>query len=78
MTNRLFYEVTSDDVAHTPFSVPLVTDRKTRDMIETQLEDFFPNHANLVEAYEKWGATEEPNQLAHNIRNKTEYTGFLA
>ena len=76
MTNRLFYEPTSDEVAHTSFSAVLVTDPATRAWVEYTLQESFPACTKTLEAYEKWGPTEEPTHNAYCLTNKTDLPIF--
>lgn len=76
MTNRLFYELSPDEVAHTTYSSILVTDHLARDYIESQSVEAFPCSAKLVDACEKWGASEEPNRCAFSLSNRTDRSYF--
>ena len=49
-----------DSIAHTHFSSILVTDPALRFMVEAECEESYPASCKLVEAYEKWSASEEP------------------
>ena len=76
MTNRLFYQPSPDEVAHTSFSAVLVKDSATRLRIENDCEEFFPTSSNFVGSYEKWGGDEEPEHTAFNLTNKTDLPFF--
>lgn len=67
MTNNLFYEPRASFVAHTAESCLLVRDRGLRDWVGYTSEESFPASTKLVEATEKYGASEEKNETAYNI-----------
>lgn len=65
MTNRLFEEPKPDHVGHTSFSAVLVTDPATRAWVDYACDETFPASMKLVEAHEKWGASQEPPHSAY-------------
>ncbi|EON68389.1 hypothetical protein W97_07647 [Coniosporium apollinis CBS 100218] len=67
MTNNLFHEPRAGFVTHTAESCLIVRDRGLRDWVGYTSEESFPASTKLVEATEKYGATEEKNETAYNI-----------
>ena len=76
MTNRLFYEPSQDEVAHTSSSSIFVTDPAARVRVEADTDEFFPSSSDLVAACEKWGGDEEPHHTAWNMTNRTDLPFF--
>ena len=76
MLNNLFYEPSPDEVAHTPFSAVLVTDATISAMKGHHNLLSFPACTEVVEAYEKWGPSEEPNQNAFSLAYGTDLPMF--
>ena len=70
MLNNIFYEPTPGDIAHTPFSAVLVTNPHINAMVQYDTMESFPACTSVVEAYEKWGPSEEPNHNAWCLANK--------
>ena len=72
MLENIFYEADSNSIAHTPFSSVLVTDPAVRSAVEAEVAESFPASAKLVEAYEKWNASEEPKHSAWCLANRSD------
>ena len=72
MRENLFYAPDQDSLAHTYFSSILVTDPNVRGIVEAETEEAFPASTKIVEAYEKWSASEEPNHSAWCLANKSD------
>jgi SAM-dependent methyltransferase len=72
MLENIFYEADANSIAHTPFSSILVTDPALRSVVEAETEESFPASAKLVEAYEKWSASEEPKHSAWCLANRAD------
>ena len=72
MLENIFYEADANSIAHTPFSSILVTDPVLRSIVEAETEESFPASAKLVEAYEKWSASEEPKHSAWCLANRSD------
>lgn len=61
MTNNIFCEPRVGFVAHTAESSALVRDKGSLNWTGYTLEESFPASAKVVEATEKYGASEEKN-----------------
>jgi hypothetical protein len=72
MTNKLFYEPSEDEVAHTPFSSALVTDTSLRASIHFDVEEGFDASSELTAAFDKWELRDEPNRTAWCLSNKSD------
>ena len=72
MLNNIFYETSPEEVAHTPFSSVLITNSSARTLVEYNTDESFPASVKVVEAYDKWGADEEPNHNAWCLANGTD------
>ena len=72
MLDNIFYAPDEDSIAHTHFSSVLVTDTALRSVVEAECEESFPASSKLVEAYEKWSASEEPNHSAWCLANRSD------
>jgi 6-hydroxytryprostatin B O-methyltransferase len=72
MLDNIFYAPDADSIAHTHFSSVLVTDPALRSIVEAECEESFPASSKLVEAYEKWSASEEPNHSAWCLANRSD------
>lgn len=72
MTNRLFREVDTDEIAHTAYSAVLVTDEHLRATVQYTTDEVFPTSAKLVEAHEKWMVRSEKNKTAFQVAWNTD------
>ncbi|KXT10700.1 hypothetical protein AC579_5052 [Pseudocercospora musae] len=73
ITNHIFHEPESDEVAHTAYSAILVTDAELRAEIGFEVEEGLPVATNLVEAHEKWSMKDgRGNRAAFQIANGTD------
>ncbi|KAL4808157.1 O-methyltransferase-domain-containing protein [Aspergillus unguis] len=77
MTNRLFCEPVPGEVAHTASSALLVTSRALNDWVGYTTEETFPASAKVVEAHERFGASESPTQTGYNVAFGTELPMFV-
>lgn len=75
MTNNLFYERRIGYVAHTAGSRMLLHGGM-KDWIGYCSKESFPASAKLLQAVEKYGASEEPHESAWNIANATDLPIF--
>ena len=67
MSNRIFYEPTSKEVAHTAASLLLKEGKPMRPFVQWLTEDCAPMVAHQIDAIEKWGhGSQEANQTAVN------------
>lgn len=76
MTNRLFCEPEPGKVAHTASSALLVRSQALNDWVGYTTEESFPVSAKVVEAYEKFGASQKPNESAYSIAFNTDKAMF--
>lgn len=76
MTNNLFREPESGKVTHTVESALLVRERGIRDWVGYTTEESFRCSGKLVEATEKWGASERANQSAYQVAFDTDQPMF--
>lgn len=72
MLNNIFYAPSPEEIAHTPFSAILVTDANIQALVEYNTSESLPASTKVVEAYDKWGASEEPNRNAWCLANGTD------
>ncbi|KAL1987596.1 hypothetical protein VTN96DRAFT_3196 [Rasamsonia emersonii] len=77
MTNRLFCEPEPGLVAHTAASALLVRSPALNDWVGYTTEETYPASAKLVEAYEKFGTSQKPNESAYNIAFDTDEPMFV-
>ena len=67
MANRIFYEPSTEMVAHTAASLLLREGKQTRPLVQWLTEDCAPMVAHQIDAIEKWGhGSQESNQTAVN------------
>ena len=67
MSNRVFYEPTSDTVAHTAGSLLIREGKPMRASVQWLTEDCAPMVVHQIDAMEKWGhGSQESNQTAVN------------
>lgn len=67
IANRIFYEPTTQTVAHTAASLLLRDGKQTRPLVQWLTEDCAPMVAHQIDAIEKWGhGSQESNQTAVN------------
>lgn len=76
MTNRLFREPEPGRVAHTAASALLVRSKALNNWVGYTTEESFPVSAKVVEAYEKFGPSQKPNESAYNIAFNTDKPMF--
>lgn len=76
MTNNIFCEPEAGKVTHTADSALLVRERGVRDWVGYTTEESFRNAAKLVEATEKWGASDRYNESAYQIAWDTDLPMF--
>ncbi|GAD92073.1 hypothetical protein AN5415.2 [Paecilomyces variotii No. 5] len=76
MTNRIFREPESGLVAHTSVSALLVRSKSLNDWVGYTCEETYPASAKLVEAYEKYGASQKPNEAAYGVAFNTDKPMF--
>jgi 6-hydroxytryprostatin B O-methyltransferase len=67
MTNNIFQEPELGFVSHTAGSSLLVAQKGVRDWVDYTTTQTFPSSSKLVEATEKWGASDVPGQTAYNF-----------
>ena len=72
MRDNIFYSPDEDSIAHTHLSSVLVTETALLAVVEAECEEAFPASCKLVEAYEKWSASEEPNHSAWCLANRSD------
>lgn len=77
MTNRIFHEPESGLVAHTSVSALLVRSRSLNDWVGYTSEETYPASTRLVEAHEKYGNSEKPNESAYSIAFDTDEPMFV-
>jgi ubiquinone/menaquinone biosynthesis C-methylase UbiE len=78
MMNRVFAEPTPGFVAHTAVSRLLREDSKALDSVGFLTEDLTPAATKVIEAYEKWPGSGEPNETGFNVENNTDKAFYLA
>lgn len=76
MTNRLFCEPDPGKVAHTAASSLLIRSKALNDWVGYTTEETFPVSVKVVEAYEKFGISQKPNESAYNIAFNTDKPMF--
>ncbi|KAK4494687.1 hypothetical protein PRZ48_014043 [Zasmidium cellare] len=76
MTNNLFHEPHPGQIAHTASSALLIHSRGVRDWVGYTTEESFRNSSKLVEATEKWGASDRLDQSAYQVAWETELPMF--
>lgn len=77
MTNRIFREPEAGLVAHTSVSALLVRSKSLNDWVGYTCEETYPSSAKLVEAYEKYGASQKPNEAAYSVAFNTDKPMFV-
>lgn len=77
MTNRLFIEPQPGYVAHNATSALLVRSPALNDWVGYTTEETYPASAKLVEATEKYGASQIPSESAYNIAFDTDEPMFV-
>ena len=76
MTSNFLCEPIAGELAHTPASAMFVTNPALLNWALFMAKGSAPTASKLVEATEKWGATDQKNQTAFNISNNTELSFF--
>lgn len=77
MTNRIFREPEAGLVAHTSVSALLVRSKSLNDWVGYTCEETYPASAKLVEAHEKYGTSQKPNESAYSIAFNTDEPMFV-
>jgi 6-hydroxytryprostatin B O-methyltransferase len=77
MTNRIFHEPEPGMVAHTSVSALLARSKSLNDWVGYTCEETYPASAKLVEAHEKYGTSQKPNEAAYNIAFNTDEPMFV-
>ncbi|KAL4893186.1 S-adenosyl-L-methionine-dependent methyltransferase [Aspergillus ambiguus] len=76
MTNRLFCEPEPGMVAHSACSALLVRSKALNDWVGYTTEETYPASAKVVEAQERFGASQKANESAYNVAFSTEKPMF--
>jgi 6-hydroxytryprostatin B O-methyltransferase len=76
MLSNFLREPVPNEVAHSATSALFVTNPGMLDWALYMAEQSAPGAMKLVDATEKWGATEEKNQTAFNIARNTDLPFF--
>jgi 6-hydroxytryprostatin B O-methyltransferase len=76
MTNRIFHEPEIGLVAHTSVSALLARSKSLNDWVGYTCHETYPASAKLVEAHEKYGSSQEPNNSAYSIAFDTDEPMF--
>lgn len=76
MTNRIFHEPEPGVVAHTSVSALLARSKSLNDWVGYTCDETYPASAKLVEAHEKYGNSQKPNESAYSIAFDTDEPMF--
>lgn len=71
MVNRFFQETRPGYVQHTAASRLLRDDSEAMDTVGFLLEDIHPASTKVIEGFEKYPGSEEPNETGFNVANNT-------
>lgn len=75
--NRVFSEPRLGYVQHTAVSRLLKEDPEAMDTVGFLLEDLAPASTKVIEAFERWPGSGEPNETGFNIENNTNDPFYL-
>ena len=80
MANHIFAESAPDKVRHTAVSQLMVTDPDFFDAVGLEICEFGPLVGSIINAYSRYGDSDEPNETAYNLANGTDlgFYQFLA
>lgn len=76
MTNRIFHEPEPGLVVHNSVSALLARSKSLNDWVGYTCDETYPASAKLVEAHEKYGNSQKPNESAYSIAFDTDKPMF--